>query len=228
VFIYTITMDPVNDTPEMLNIHASAFEAGNGWLFLTGKPEDVERIRFQLGERSRKLSEHRNDLVMGNEKTGDWSRSSLFADLEVIVAGVRELDPVWRTAERKPQTDYVKAGNLRLSNTPGEALFLKACSTCHTIGHGTLVGPDLKNVAARRDRDWLTRFMMAPGRMRAQKDPLTMELMEKFKGVRMPDLGLQETDVSDLLTYIGAQSGKQDSAEPRATGKTPQAAGPSG
>jgi protein SCO1 len=101
VFIYTITMDPVNDTPEMLKVHAGAFEAGNGWLFLTGKPEDVERIRFQLGERSRKLTEHRNDLVMGNEKTGDWSRSSLFADIEVIVAGVRELDPVWRTAERK-------------------------------------------------------------------------------------------------------------------------------
>lgn len=225
VFIYTITMDPANDTPEMLKFHADAFEAGNGWLFLTGKPEDVERIRFQLGERSRKLNEHRNDLVLGNDRTGDWSRSSLFAEIGVLAATIRDLDPVWRAAERKPQTDYAKAENLRLGNVPGEAMFLKACATCHTIGRGTLVGPDLKNVSARRTRDWLTRFMMAPGRMRAQKDPAALELAERFKGVRMPELGLLETDVSDLLTYIETQSRKQDTAEPRATGETQPAGG---
>ncbi len=64
--------------------------------------------------------------------------------------------------------------------------------------------------------------------MRAQKDPLAVELTEKFKGVRMPNLGLQEIDVSDLLTYIETRSGKQNAAESGEPGRTPAPAGPSG
>src|SRR6185437_700392 len=77
-FIYSITMDPEHDTPELLNAYAEAFGAGGGWLFITGKPEDLDKIRWRLGERSRNLSEHRNDLVLGNDQTGEWSRSSVF------------------------------------------------------------------------------------------------------------------------------------------------------
>src|SRR5688572_22550486 len=54
VFIYSITMDPARDTPETLKMHAEAFGAGKGWTFLTGKPGDIQKIRWQLGERSRK------------------------------------------------------------------------------------------------------------------------------------------------------------------------------
>jgi hypothetical protein len=42
--------------------------------------------------------------------------------------------------------------------------------------------------------------------MRAEKDPLTMALSEKYKGVMMPDLALNENDVTDLLAYIETRS----------------------
>jgi protein SCO1/2 len=56
----SISIDPVTDTPEKLKEYAEAFQAGPGWSFLTGKPEDMEAIRYKLGERSAKLTEHRN------------------------------------------------------------------------------------------------------------------------------------------------------------------------
>jgi hypothetical protein len=38
-------------------------------------------------------------------------------------------------------------------------LFSRQCSSCHTIGKGDLVGPDLNGVTGRRDRAWLARFI---------------------------------------------------------------------
>jgi mono/diheme cytochrome c family protein len=214
-------MDPEHDTPELLNAYADAFGAGNGWLFLTGKPEDIKMIRYRLGDRSRRLSEHRNDLVIGNDSTGDWSRSSIYNDFDVTVTNIRELDPVYFATKRTIPANIQDDSKLRLDQQPGQALFAKACSTCHTIGGGDLVGPDIKDVVKLRDRAWLTRFLIAPEKMRAEKDPLVLEISKKYPGVMMPNLGLMENDVSDLLQYIESRSAARDAkAGVESTSKT--------
>src|SRR6516225_3081044 len=76
IFFVSMTVDPEHDTPENLKAFASAFDAGPGWLFLTGKPEDIRLINSRLGDRSRKLSEHRNEIVLGNDATGEWTRNT--------------------------------------------------------------------------------------------------------------------------------------------------------
>jgi protein SCO1 len=38
--------------------------------------------------------------------------------------------------------------------------------------------------------------------MRAKKDPIAVALSAKFPGVVMPNLGLSEADVGDLLAYL--------------------------
>jgi protein SCO1 len=227
VFIYTITLDPARDTPELLKMYADAFEAGPGWTFLTGKPENIDQIRYKLGERARKLTEHRNDLVLGNDVDGDWQRFSTFAEIEDIVATIREMDPVYRNKVHATRADYVKAANLRLSNVPGQAMFLKLCSTCHTVGQGKLVGPDLKDVTVRREKDWLVRYLRGPAEMRRQNDPIVAELRAQFPAVRMPDLGLNEVDVGDLLAYIeGKSKAGIARAETTAPAAQAEAAGP--
>ena len=215
-FIYSITMEPEHDTPELLNAYADAFGAGDGWLFLTGKPDDIKLIRQRLGDRSRRLSEHRNDLVLGNDETGDWSRSSIYNDFDVSITNIRELDPVYFATKRTISTTVPDDSKLRLDGHPGQALFAKACATCHTIGGGDLVGPDIKDVVKRRDRAWLTRFLIAPEKMRAEKDPLVLEISKKYPGVMMPNLGLMEGDVSDLLQYIETRSIAHDAKVPGA------------
>ena len=90
----------------------------------------------------------------------------------------------------------------QMKNHPGEALFIKACAACHTVGKGVRVGPDLKGVTARRDRAWLIRYLVAPDVLRAQKDPIAVELDAKYEGVRMPNLGLSETDAGDVIVHL--------------------------
>src|SRR5450432_1861446 len=69
LFFVSMTVDPENDTPEKLKEFSNAFGTGPGWLFLTGKPEDIRFINARLGDKSRSLSDHRNEVVLGNDKT---------------------------------------------------------------------------------------------------------------------------------------------------------------
>lgn len=206
VFMYSISLDPERDTPETLKAYSRAFKAGPGWLFLTGKPEEIAQIRHKLGDRSRKLSEHRNDVMLGNDATGDWSRGSTMDNLNRLTRQILELDPNWLRQRHKLVAKRVRKGSFRFGNQPGEALFLKTCASCHSFGKGDRVGPDLSGVTARRDHDWLVRFLIAPDRMRGQKDPIALQLYAKYEGVFMPNLGLGENDAEDLIAYMEART----------------------
>lgn len=49
VFLYSITLDPRQDTPQVLARHAELLGAGAGWTFLTGQDADIQRLRRALG-----------------------------------------------------------------------------------------------------------------------------------------------------------------------------------
>ncbi len=87
----------------------------------------------------------------------------------------------------------------------GKAIFETKCSPCHTIGGGKKVGPDLKGVTEQRPRDWLVKFISNPEKIFQAGDPIATNLLAKFGGIKMPDLGLSQQEVSDVLSYIGPQ-----------------------
>ena len=203
IFLYSITLDPLHDTPAVLKKHAEAFHAGPGWLFLTGTPDDIAIVRYKLGERSKNLTEHNNGAMAGNGATGEWERTSLFEDTGKLALVMLNMDPAFRAKRgRQPGISYAEMTAIPYVNQAGQALFVKACASCHTIGQGDLVGPDLQAVTSRRDRAWLSQFLQAPNAMRAKKDPIALALSAKFPGVVMPNLGLSESDVEDLLAYL--------------------------
>jgi protein SCO1 len=206
VFMYTITIEPEKDGPKELKAYANAFHIGPGWRFLTGKPADIQLIRDRLGERSRIKTEHRHEMLLGNESIGDWSKDSAYGDLDRVALNVRALDPNYRLDQDHGAIKQASAEMIEVSQKPGEALFTKACSSCHTIGKGDRAGPDLRDVQTRRNRDWLTRFITRPDRMIAQGDPVALELVAKFPAIKMPNLGLSEVDAADVLAFIEAQS----------------------
>ena len=49
VFFYSISIDPKNDTPEAMKAYMEKYHIGPGWLFLTGKVEDIKLIAQKLG-----------------------------------------------------------------------------------------------------------------------------------------------------------------------------------
>lgn len=89
------------------------------------------------------------------------------------------------------------------STEAGQQLFEQSCTGCHTLGQGDRVGPDLKGVVDKRDRDWLIRWLLEPDQMLAEKDPLAVELLSQYNNVPMPNLGLSESQVADLIAYMG-------------------------
>ncbi len=203
IFFYSISLTPETDTPEKLARFAEAFGVGDGWLFLTGQAEDIDTIRHRLGERSRSLSEHRSDMVIGNDRTGHWRRSSVMGNLGTVMQSILELDPDWVPDDVGAAGDAPAAYGL--DGHPGEALFLQGCAACHSIGAGTRIGPDLAGVTLRRERAWLRRYIAAPDILLRDGDPVAVALDARFPDVRMPFMDLSPTDIEDLLAYLQAE-----------------------
>ncbi|TAK56685.1 MAG: cytochrome c [Bacteroidetes bacterium] len=88
-----------------------------------------------------------------------------------------------------------------------EDYFKQNCVSCHTIGGGRLTGPDLKNVAQRKDRAWLTKFLMDPKGMIESGDPYALELQKSSRGAIMPTIvGMNKASAEALLDLIEAES----------------------
>jgi mono/diheme cytochrome c family protein len=85
--------------------------------------------------------------------------------------------------------------------------FKQNCASCHTIGGGRLTGPDLKDVAKRRDREWLARFISNPKATIDGGDPYAQQLVQDARGVVMPTVfGLTRDRIESLLNLIEAES----------------------
>lgn len=93
------------------------------------------------------------------------------------------------------------APDAQKAQSPAEELFVGKCGSCHTIGSGPRVGPDLKDAHKRRDGAWLARFIRVPSTM-LDSDADARQMVAQFNGVRMPDLGLTEEQAASLVTLI--------------------------
>ena len=85
VFILSISVDPVTDTPERLLEYAKTYHAKPGWHFLTGKKENVDWALYKIGQYVPDKQNHINLLVIGNESTGLWKKAFGLAKEEDLV-----------------------------------------------------------------------------------------------------------------------------------------------
>jgi protein SCO1/2 len=95
IFMYSISLKPEEDTPEVLNKYAKAIGVRPGWLLLTGKPEDVEFLRKSLGftyrdpKEDADKSNHIGMLRIGNEPMMRWAACEGQARAEWIATVIR-------------------------------------------------------------------------------------------------------------------------------------------
>lgn len=216
VFFYSITIDPEYDTQEVLAKYVKQFKLGPGWWFLTGNEDDITLLRKKFGIYIEEIqrddsNDHNLSLVIGNQKTGRWMKRSPFENPYILATQLGSWLHNWK-APSMAKRDYADAPKLRRISA-AEDLFRTRCASCHTIGKGDvdnpdkrLVGPDLLNVTMQRDREWLLRWLKAPDKMLAEKDPLAMSLFAKYDKVPMPNLRLGAHEAELLLTYIDEES----------------------
>jgi cytochrome oxidase Cu insertion factor (SCO1/SenC/PrrC family) len=91
VFLISLSVDPANDTPERLHEYAKRFKAKPGWLFLTGKKENVDWALYKLGQYTEKPDGHKSIILIGNEPTGVWKKAFGLAQSHELIALVEEV-----------------------------------------------------------------------------------------------------------------------------------------
>jgi nitrite reductase (NO-forming)/hydroxylamine reductase len=79
----------------------------------------------------------------------------------------------------------------------GLAVFEQECASCHTVGGGTLVGPDLAGITDVRDNEWLHAWIIDPEAF-AESDS---DAAAMFTG-GMPASGLSDADLGDVIVYL--------------------------
>jgi len=109
----SITLDPEYDTSPVLKKYAKIHHVGAGWLFLTGKPDDIELLRRKLGftytnpQRDKDKEKHIGNVRYGNEALQLWAACPGLAHAEWIAESISWVDwPKNRLAGRRSQPGY--------------------------------------------------------------------------------------------------------------------------
>ena len=88
----------------------------------------------------------------------------------------------------------------------GEQLFKTTCATCHTVGKGKLVGPDLKDVQNRHEKAWILKWVKSSQTLVKAGDAEAVKLFNDNNRIPMPDHALSEDQISSILGFIVARS----------------------
>jgi protein SCO1/2 len=106
IFMYSFTLKPEADDVFAIRAYRESYDAGPGWTFLTGKPEDMEKLRRAIGFTDPNplldadTTQHIGNVRFGNEPLMLWSACPGMGKPELIVDAV-----TWGAL--RPQTNHV-------------------------------------------------------------------------------------------------------------------------
>jgi len=94
IFMYSFTLRPEADDVLAIQNYRDTFGAGPGWTFLTGKPDDIEKLRRGIGftipnpEQDRDTTQHIGNVRYGNEPLMLWAACPGMAKPAFIVESI--------------------------------------------------------------------------------------------------------------------------------------------
>lgn len=91
VALLSVTVDPLRDTPVRLKEFAAQYQAGPGWKFLGGSKQAVDEVLTAFGVYTANFADHPAVVLVGDPRTGEWTRFFGFPGSEQVMAKVRQL-----------------------------------------------------------------------------------------------------------------------------------------
>lgn len=89
VRLVSLTVDPARDTPSRLKAYAAQHGTRTGWLWLTGTAPNVTAALKGFGTYTANFENHPAVVMVGDGRTGQWTRIYGFEDPAALVAKVR-------------------------------------------------------------------------------------------------------------------------------------------
>lgn len=90
-FLISISVDPETDTPSRLKEYSRRFHARPGWIFLTGKKENVDWALYKLGQYVESKDGHTTIIIIGNEAKGLWKKAFGLANPDELMKIVEDV-----------------------------------------------------------------------------------------------------------------------------------------
>jgi protein SCO1 len=87
----SISIDPENDTPLQMKAYAKSFEAGDGWVFLTGRLPDIKSVQTAFGSYSSDKMAHEPMTLIRQASGHLWIRIDGFASADELVREYRKV-----------------------------------------------------------------------------------------------------------------------------------------
>ena len=105
-------------------------------------------------------------------------------------------------------------------NENGKKLFKNNCTSCHSIGKGKLIGPDLYGVNERRETEWLISWIRNSKEMIDAGDPEAVAIYEEYNKTAMTAFPqFSDEDIMDILAYIEYEETAKPAAPVAAAGE---------
>lgn len=89
VYLVSVSIDPVTDTPPRLKSWGGKFGAKPGWTLVTGDKAEVDRLLLSLTGAASGVPEHAGIAFIGNYDRGVWIRADALDDPARLI---RQLD----------------------------------------------------------------------------------------------------------------------------------------
>lgn len=91
VVLVSVTVDPIRDNPQRLKAYAAKHKAGEGWVWLTGPKTAVDDVLDGLGAYAPDFENHPAMVLVGDGRTGEWSRFFGFPSADRLMERVDAL-----------------------------------------------------------------------------------------------------------------------------------------
>jgi protein SCO1/2 len=94
VFLISISVDPVTDTPARLRAWGAQFGANRGWTLVTGDKAEHNRLLRVLGTDAASPENHSAMVLIVNDKAGTWKRVYGLGSIAALMRSVQQMLPV--------------------------------------------------------------------------------------------------------------------------------------
>ncbi|MDG1933863.1 MAG: c-type cytochrome [Flavobacteriales bacterium] len=88
------------------------------------------------------------------------------------------------------------------SQADGAKIYKQNCTACHVLGETKLIGPGLKGITEKRDKEWLKKWINNSSGLIASGDADAIAIFEEYNKVAMTNFYFSDDEFEALFSYL--------------------------